>query len=338
MAYTDSFTRANQANINGNNGWTCWFAGVPLTSNAITGSGVGVQAGIAAYTDGTFATDHYSQVKITAGISAGGLGPAVRVGAGAGNGTFYAAIVNDGSTIRVKKWVDTTESQLGADITTTISVNDVVRIEASGTSTTTLTIKVNGSTIDTRTDSTSPITTGKAGFVSRYADTTMTLDDWEGGDLSAGGNTASPSKGAASLTGYVPLINPQLVHMGSDISAGGWTPSTGATLYGVIDEAVASDADYIQSGVSPSHDVCEIKFASATDPVRSDEHVIRYRISSTSGTGNMDVKLYCGATLIKTWTHTNVPATPTTYTQVLSGGEADSITNYADLRLRFDAY
>lgn len=153
-----------------------------------------------------------------------------------------------------------------------------------------------------------------------------------------GGNTASPSKGAASLTGHTPLINPQLIHMGSDISAGGWTPSTGATLYGVIDESVASDADYIQSGVSPSHDVCEVKFASATDPVRSDEHVVRYRISSTSGTGNIDVKLYCGATLIHTWTHTSVPSTPTTFTQVLSGAEADSITDYTNLRMKFDAY
>jgi hypothetical protein len=157
--------------------------------------------------------------------------------------------------------------------------------------------------------------------------------------FAAAGSNVTPTTGHETATGYVPLINPQLIHMGSDDTDGGWTTeSGGSVLYASIDEATPNDSDDIQSGVSPSHDVCKIKFSSAIDPVRSDEHTIRYRISSTSGTGNLAVKLYCGATLIKTWTHTSVPSTLTTYTQVLSGGEADTITDYTNLYLWFDAY
>jgi hypothetical protein len=68
----------------------------------------------------------------------------------------------------------------------------------------------------------------------------------------------------------------------SDISAGNWTPSTGLDLYAMLDETPAADADYIQSGLVPTADVCEVELTSLTDPVSSTGHTIRYRLRKPS--------------------------------------------------------
>lgn len=136
---------------------------------------------------------------------------------------------------------------------------------------------------------------------------------------------------------------PQELAPTSDISAGNWTPSTGSTLFGTIDELTLSDTDYDQSGLSPvSADVMEVKFQAGGDPGVSNDgadHHIKYRLGKDSTGGDqidMTVKLYQGATLIHTWTHTAVDAL-TTFDQTLSDAEANSITDYSDLRLRFSA-
>jgi len=58
----------------------------------------------------------------------------------------------------------------------------------------------------------------------------------------------------------------------------------------------------------------------------------------------MTVKLYQGGgnsigggTLIATFTRNNVSTTVTEYTETLSSGEANSITDYTDLYLEFSA-
>ena len=48
-----------------------------------------------------------------------------------------------------------------------------------------------------------------------------------------------------------------------------------------------------------------------------------------------DLSLLAPFTTIDFWTHTNIPNTWTQQNQTLSGAEADSITDYSDLRLRF---
>lgn len=72
-------------------------------------------------------------------------------------------------------------------------------------------------------------------------------------------------------------VPPQVVAPTSDISAGTWTPSTGATLYGVLDETVADDSDYMTSAGAPVADTAEVKFAPMVDPVASTGHILRYR-------------------------------------------------------------
>jgi len=120
----------------------------------------------------------------------------------------------------------------------------------------------------------------------------------------------------------------QLIRPTSDITTGAWTPSTGLTLFGVLDEVVADDADYI---TTTSASTAEVGLGSATDPLLSTGHTIRYR---AKGTGTLTVKLMQGTTTIAT----HVPSITTSFqlfTFTLSGAEADSITNYSNLRLQF---
>lgn len=125
---------------------------------------------------------------------------------------------------------------------------------------------------------------------------------------------------------------PQLLAPVSGVSAGSWTPSSGFDLYAMLDEAAANDADYI---VTPGASTCEVALAVADDPAVSTDHVVRYRISAANG--GITVRLRQGITTIASWTHAPAPTTPTTYAQTLSGAEADSITDYAALRLQFEA-
>ena len=74
-------------------------------------------------------------------------------------------------------------------------------------------------------------------------------------------------------------------------------------------------------------------------------HTVSWRHRNPeSGTLDLTVELRQGyasegsqGTLIASWTESSIPGTFTTVTQTLTGGEADAITNYATLALRFVA-
>lgn len=118
-------------------------------------------------------------------------------------------------------------------------------------------------------------------------------------------------------------------------------PSTGASLFGTIDESVASDADFDTSAVSPIQaDFFEVKFSPLSDPLSSVGHQVgyRYKKSQTGGEQiNLRVRLVQGTTVIASWTHLGIDAV-TTATQTLSNAQADAITDYSDLRLRFEVW
>ena len=127
----------------------------------------------------------------------------------------------------------------------------------------------------------------------------------------------------------------------SDVTDGSWTASGGGTvLFAAIDEAVASDSDFILSpDLAPGNsDECEIALGPITDPASSSGHSLAYRYRA-QGTDPIDlvVSLYCGAILIASQTHTSVGASFVDGTLTLSGAEADAITDYSDLRIRFNA-
>ena len=122
-----------------------------------------------------------------------------------------------------------------------------------------------------------------------------------------------------------------------DVADGNWTSSLGGgDLYAAINEETFDDANYIQSGTNPSGDVANIRFESALTPPVMTGHTIRYRIKGASNVA-MTVDLLSNVTVIKTWTHNPVASTYTTYEQTLTTGEAATIADYTNLRLRFTA-
>jgi hypothetical protein len=121
--------------------------------------------------------------------------------------------------------------------------------------------------------------------------------------------------------------------------------ASSTNIYQAIDEAVADDADYIQSPVAPtSTKVYVTKLQSGTDPVSSSGHVLRWRYNKDAAGGaqiNMTVELrqaYVSeaslGTLIATRTFNNVSDVFTNDNYTLTGGEADAITDYTNLYLR----
>jgi hypothetical protein len=112
-----------------------------------------------------------------------------------------------------------------------------------------------------------------------------------------------------------------------DVVDGLWLPSTGSDLYATIDEDVPSDTDYNYTKVASTF---EVSLSNQSDPTTSIGHKIRYRIR---GTRTIIVRLKQGATNIASWTHSSPPSSFTTFEQVLTTIEADSITDYSDLRV-----
>ena len=150
----------------------------------------------------------------------------------------------------------------------------------------------------------------------------------------------------ASGTSFDPYLSVtytsvQTARPSSDISDGSWRNESDSALnlYASIDETSASDADHIKSGISPSSDVCEVALSSVSDPLSSSNHKVRYRYKKNPGTEtiNLTIALVQGTTVIASTVLTDISDTFTDGEFTLSSGEADSITNYADLRLRFTA-
>jgi hypothetical protein len=141
-----------------------------------------------------------------------------------------------------------------------------------------------------------------------------------------------PGAGFSSDGGYVPgagFIKTSSVSLSyltpiSDISSGSWTPSTGATLYGVLDEAVADSGDYIQT--TTNTDTCEVKLASGGGTVTAGN--LKYRLEA--GTGTVTVNLVQTSTVLYTFGPHTLTGAVQDFTQSVSG-----ITNDSDLRVRF---
>lgn len=124
----------------------------------------------------------------------------------------------------------------------------------------------------------------------------------------------------------------------SDITVGLWSATP---LWQKIDESVASDADLIVSATNPSNDTSEVLLNTGlTDPISSTNHVLSYRYKKSANAGrqiDLTVRLIQGTSILATFTHTAIGGTIVQADQTLTGTQADSITNYGDLRIRFTA-
>lgn len=140
---------------------------------------------------------------------------------------------------------------------------------------------------------------------------------------------------AISLKESVSGGGPQFLRPSSDISTGAWqpNPSSPATLYDKIDEETADDADYIFT--TTINTTCEVALSAPSGTPGAGSRIVRWRSpAGYSPNGGITVTLMQGTTQIAQWT-TPAVAANTTYTHTLSQAEADSITDYSDLRLRF---
>lgn len=133
----------------------------------------------------------------------------------------------------------------------------------------------------------------------------------------------------------------------SDTTRDNWEEDDGTivSIFDQIDEVAADDLDYIRTVATPTADVYVTKLTTLSDPLSSTGHIVRYRYGKdTAGGAQIDqvvqlrqayVSEAAQGTLIASATHTNVAVVWVAGTFTLSGAEADSITDYADLYLRF---
>jgi hypothetical protein len=185
---TDSFTRADAANLGAN--WTGTgegtATGYKIVSNAVANTGDGGADEWAKYTAVTWPNDQYSQAAVTISVAGGGTGDGegvgVRIAAGATK-TLYRFVVNSnaGGSAEVSKFVAGTYTQLGTR-TPTYSAGQLVYGEIQGS---TLVMKYNGVQLGASL-SDSSIASGSAGLAHSGPGVTLTtaLDNWEGGDFS----------------------------------------------------------------------------------------------------------------------------------------------------------
>lgn len=130
----------------------------------------------------------------------------------------------------------------------------------------------------------------------------------------------------------------QFARPASDITREGWFPSIEPNLWDELDETTPDDdfteISYVAIGDSSTF---EIKLSAVADPLSSTGHILRIRRRDNSGVSN----LFSAALLLQgTTTIKNLGVFGTgndlwaTETFTLSAGEADSITDYSDLRVR----
>lgn len=332
---TDDFNRANNADLGTN--WTpltTTFVSLKILSNeaanSTSASGCVEYWSGALVGGGAWPNNQYAEITVGSVVETStdnGPGGAVRINPSGGGDTAYFSQTNTHET-RLYRCVAGSIVQLGSD-GVACTTGDTLRATASGT---TISSSKNGSVIIGPVTDAS-IASGSAGIFCA-SPTTSTANAWAAGDLSTD-TSLSPSFGAITINGVIPSLarSQQYLRPSSDISAGTWLPSTGANLYAMLDEIAPDNSDY---DYTPTASAMTVKFSSGTDPVSSTGHIVRYRINGTLGS-ILVVDLKQGASIIKTWTHSPAPNIFTTYEQTLSGAEADSITDYTDLRLTVTA-
>ena len=144
---------------------------------------------------------------------------------------------------------------------------------------------------------------------------------------------------------------PQFARPSTDTTREGWEEDDGTivSIFDQINEVVRDDATFIRSALAPTADAYVTKLTTLEDPLSSSGHIIRY-VYGKSAAGGAQIDLnpveiregYVSeaslGTLIKLLgAHVNISEVLTLVTITLSGAEADIITNYGDLWLRWVA-
>jgi hypothetical protein len=331
---SDALNVANGVSLVGRTGWTVNLGGFTGQDTRIWGAASG--ASIASWTGDAFNANGHESRMVVDHENYQSAGPAVLV-SGTGTATTCYAVLASSSGTALYKRVSNAWSQIGAALPAhTSGVEIRLRFTRTGGQVD-FEIFYGAVSQGTRSDSSSPLTSGSAGGAADSDQTEIVfLRNFYADDVAGGAAQAleGAAAGAGAATGALQALGTRYARPLSDVSAGLWTPSSGGVLAPMLDEAAADDGDYIRAQQAST---CEIALRGVLDPASSSGHVIRWRSpAGYTPSGGLVVSLMQGATLIAQWT-TNPVAAGTTYEHTLSGAEADAITNYDDLRLRLQA-
>ena len=148
---------------------------------------------------------------------------------------------------------------------------------------------------------------------------------------------------------------PQYAVPSADITDGSWLNQAGSAtniFSSIVPDTPGSigagdDTDYAESDLAPASSAFAVDLSTVEDPVSSSGHIMRWRRGKNAAGGaqiDLTVQLrqgYTGegaqGTLINSFSDTNIPDAFATTTDTLTGGEADTITDYTDLQLRLVA-
>jgi hypothetical protein len=173
----ETFTNTNGVALTTHNSnWTLLNGDFAINTNAVYSNTAATDT-MAQWTAASFNNNQFSELTITAVTSGGYIGVAVRTQNGAQSG--YGAYC-DSSEINIIEWNAGTPTEHYSG--SSCSVNDDLRLEISGT---TITLKINNSTVTTVTDST--YSSGRPGLVGNNNSTGTRGDTWNAGSVSAGG-------------------------------------------------------------------------------------------------------------------------------------------------------
>jgi hypothetical protein len=243
---TDDFTDSNDVQIETHGDWTVMDGDFDIQSNGLAPDHS--SRCVAYWNADTFDANQYAQATIKALTSGIYIGVAVRVHAV--SVTYYGLNGTD-SVKTLSKRVNGVYSQL-ASSPNQYSVDDVIRLEANATS---IRPMLNGETDeDLGIQSDSSISSGSAG-VSGYDDGTGSrIDDWEGGNLSEGGEGG----GGTATSGTLAALADRAQLALADSAAGTWDQATVESwiLDGIRDysqyfpRVVTSDVEEIGAGAT----------------------------------------------------------------------------------------
>lgn len=175
--FSDNFNRANEDPLSGGGNWATGLGS--HQSARVVGNQVIGQSGnwVARVTTSaaTFTSTHYASTVIVSG-SENFTGPVVLCDA-SGNG--YAAAYAGGSACRIYKFTTGGSfTQVGTDISGSFAAGDIIKLAANGGGV--LELFKNGSSIGSKTDGSSPYTTGQPGI---WGGDSLAVDTFTSADL-----------------------------------------------------------------------------------------------------------------------------------------------------------
>lgn len=110
--------------------------------------------------------------------------------------------------------------------------------------------------------------------------------------------------------------------------------SSGTARYALIDEVIPDDADYIYEKYTNEYQEC--KFSSPAQTPNNGTATLRFRAKkNNSNTGKITPSIRLGNSAIKTGSAVDLTTAYAEYTVELTSIEAENITDWSDVRVRF---